>query len=142
MFDYLVLSTGLVTDHDLRPELSQVSGKIARWQDVFDAPADQKHPILDAHPYLSEGFEFTPVSADDAPAIKGLYAFNYSALVSMGLSAAALTGLGYAIPRLAQAIASSLFLEDKTEWVQRYLDYDEVEFVSTWAPTQREKVVS
>mgnify|MGYP001792409775 FL=1 len=101
-----------------------------------------KHPILDAHPYLSEGFEFTPVSADDAPAIKGLYAFNYSALVSMGLSAAALTGLGYAIPRLAQAIASSLFLEDKTEWVQRYLDYDEVEFVSTWAPTQREKVVS
>ena len=142
VFDYLVLSTGLVTDHDLRPELSQVSGKIARWQDVFDAPADQKHPILDAHPYLSEGFEFTPVSADDAPAIKGLYAFNYSALVSMGLSAAALTGLGYAIPRLAQAIASSLFLEDKTEWVQRYLDYDEVEFVSTWAPTQREKVVS
>lgn len=142
VFDFLVLSTGLVTDHDLRPELAQVGDKIARWHDVYQAPEDQKSPILDNHPYLSEGFEFTPVRSDDAAEIEGLYAFNYSALVSMGLSAAALTGLGYAIPRLAQSIASKLFLEDKTDWVQKYLDYDEVEFVSEWAPAKQQEAVS
>ena len=142
VFDFLVLSTGLVTDHDLRPELAQVGDKIARWHDVYQAPKDQKSQILDNHPYLSEGFEFTPVRSDDAAEIEGLYAFNYSALVSMGLSAAALTGLGYAIPRLAQSIASKLFLEDKTEWVQKYLDYDEVEFVSEWAPAKQQEAVS
>ncbi|MEM9842553.1 MAG: NAD(P)/FAD-dependent oxidoreductase [Pseudomonadota bacterium] len=142
VFDYLVLSTGLVTDHELRPELSQVASKIARWQDVFDAPKAQKNAVLDAHPYLSDGFEFTPLRPEDTASIKGLFAFNYSALVSMGLSAAALTGLGYAIPRLAQAIASQLFLEDKTSWVQRYLDYDEVEFVSQWRPAKEKQAVS
>ena len=142
VFDYLVLSTGLVTDHDLRPELSNVANKIARWRDVYDAPDDQKSPILDDHPYLSSGFEFTAIDPEDAAEIKGLYAFNYSALVSMGLSAAALTGLGYAIPRLAQSIASELFLEDKNDWVQRYLDYDEVEFVSEWTPAKEREVAS
>jgi cation diffusion facilitator CzcD-associated flavoprotein CzcO len=141
VFDYLVLSTGLVTDHDLRPELTQVADKIARWKDVYAAPEDQKSQILDDHPYLSDGFEFTPIRPEDASAIKGLYGFNYSALVSMGLSAAALTGLGYAIPRLAQSIASALFLEDKTDWVQRYLDYDEVEFVSEWTPAHAREAV-
>ncbi|MEO0607847.1 MAG: NAD(P)/FAD-dependent oxidoreductase [Pseudomonadota bacterium] len=142
VFDYLVLSTGLVTDHELRPELAAVANEIARWSDVYDAPDDQKNPVLDNHPYLSEGFEFTAIRPEGAASIKGLYAFNYSALVSMGLSAAALTGLGYAIPRLAQSIASELFLEDKTDWVQRYLDYDEIEFVSEWTPTQNQKAVS
>ncbi len=142
IFDFLVLSTGLITDHELRPELAKVSDKIARWRDVYQAPNDQKSPILDAHPYLSDGFEFTPIHSEDAAEMEGLYAFNYSALVSMGLSAAALTGLGYAIPRLAQSIASKLFLEDKTDWVQRYLDYDEVEFVSEWTPTNQQEAVS
>ena len=142
LFDFLVLSTGLVTDHTLRPELTRVADKIACWRDVYDAPEDQKTPILDAHPYLSEGFEFTPLTPEDSAAIKGLYAFNYSALVSMGLSAAALTGLGYAIPRLAQSVASQLFLEDKSDWVQKYLDYDEVEFVSEWTPSQERAAVS
>lgn len=141
-FDYLVLSTGLVTDHDLRPELSLVADKIARWADVYSAPDEQKNPILDAHPYLSEGFQFTPRLPEDAAAIEGLFAFNYSALVSMGLSAAALTGLGYAIPRLAKEIASQLFLEDKTDWIQRYLEYDEIEFVSRWEPVQAKQVVT
>jgi len=134
--DFLVLSTGLVTDHALRPELSHFTDKIARWRDVYKAPEDQKHPVLEAHPYLSDGFAFTPLKAAHAEQMKGLYAFNYSALLSMGLSAAALTGLGYAIPRLAQGIARDLFLEDKTRWVQRYLDYDEVEFVGEWTPEQ------
>ena len=134
LFDYLVLSTGLVTDHALRPELSYVANKIARWSDVYTPPAGQNHPILDAHPYLRKGFAFTPLKPEDAADLHGLYAFNYSALVSMGLSAAALTGLGYAIPHLAQNIASQLFLDQSADWMERYLAYDEVEFTSQWEP--------
>lgn len=135
-FDYLVLSTGLVTDHDLRPELSEVAANIARWRDVYKAPEDQQNPVLDAHPYLGAGFEFTPVSSGDAASIHGLFAFNYSALVSLGLSAAALTGLGFAIPLLAKSVAGQLFLDNQETWVEQYLGYDEVEFVSHWEPAK------
>jgi len=139
-FDYLVLSTGLVTDHALRPELAAVADKIALWQDRYTAPEGSNMPLLDAHPYLGDGFEFQPKTPADAEALYGLYAFNYSALVNFGLSAAALTGLGYAIPRLAKSIANQLFLDDKDQWMADYLSYDEPEFVSDWSPAMAEKV--
>ncbi|MDJ0921357.1 MAG: NAD(P)/FAD-dependent oxidoreductase [Henriciella sp.] len=139
-FDFLVLSTGLVTDHALRPELASVSDKIALWKDRYQAPDEARLPLLDAHPYLGAGFEFLPKTAEDADALYGLYAFNYSALVNFGLSAAALTGLGYAIPKLANSIANQLFLDDQAEWMQDYLAYSEPEFVSDWTPERAEKV--
>lgn len=140
-FDYLVLSTGLVTDHRLRPELSQISDLIATWGDVLTRPDIDREPVLDAHPYLGPGFEFTPRASGDAAKLHGLFAFNYSALVSLGLSAAALTGLGYAIPRLANSVANQLFLDDQQGWVERYLAYEEEEFVNTWQAASAEKVM-
>ena len=35
-----------------------------------------------------------------APYLKGIFAFNYSALASLGLSASALSGMKYALPKL------------------------------------------
>lgn len=141
-FDYLVLSTGLVTDHTLRPELSNLADKIAIWGEMTDAPSADRLPILDAHPYLGNGFEFTPRTPEDAGAVHGLFAFNYSALLSLGLSAAALTGLGYAIPRLANSVANQLFLDDRDQWVERYLAYDEEEFVSAWHPSPAQEEIA
>ena len=134
-FDYLILSTGLVTDHELRPELSDLSDKIARWADIYTAPDSLQKPMLDAHPYLGEGFAFTPLKPEYKPLVQGVFAFNYSALMSYGLSAAALTGLGFAIPRLAKEIANQLFQEDTKSWMENYYAYDELEFVSQWDPT-------
>jgi cation diffusion facilitator CzcD-associated flavoprotein CzcO len=129
VLEFLVLSTGLLTDCALRPELVELAPKIARWRDRRP-PSAEAHPLIDDHPYLGPGFEFTPKTPKDVAAVRGLFAFNYSALASYGLSASAISGLRYAIPRLAAAVADQLFRDNKAQWMQAYLSYDEPEFIS------------
>lgn len=59
LYDFLIVSTGLVTDTKLRPELAPVSDAIATWADRYSpAHEDERNPLVDAHPYLGPGFEF------------------------------------------------------------------------------------
>jgi cation diffusion facilitator CzcD-associated flavoprotein CzcO len=132
VLDFLAIATGLVTDPDLRPELADIAPTIARWRDRYTAPAGQAHPLLDAHPYLGPGFELQPRTVDDTATLHGLFAFNYSALINLGLSAAALSGLKYALPRLAQAVANQLFVDDRQAVVDDFLAFDETEFTGQW----------
>ena len=131
-FDFVVLSTGLVSDAGLRPELRLVADRIARWADRFTPPTGSAHALIDAHPYLGSGFELLPRENDDATPLHGLFAFNYSALVSLGLSASALSGLRTALPRLLKGVTDQLFLDDRTALVADLLAYDEAEFVGDW----------
>ncbi|MEG8220905.1 NAD(P)/FAD-dependent oxidoreductase [Sphingomonas sp. HH69] len=137
-FDFLVLSTGLVSDPGLRPELSLVASSIARWADRFTPPPGSAHALVDAHPYLGEGFELLPRTDDDAAALHGLFAFNYSALISLGLSASALSGLRTALPRLVKGLTDQLFLDDRGVLVADLLAYDEAEFVGQWPQSPEE----
>jgi cation diffusion facilitator CzcD-associated flavoprotein CzcO len=136
VLDFLAIATGLVTDPDLRPELADIAPAIARWRDRYTAPVGQANPLLDAHPYLGAGFELQPRTADDAALLHGLFAFNYSALINLGLSAAALSGLKYALPRLAQAVANQLFVDDRQAVVDDFLAFDETEFTGQWPPQE------
>ena len=131
-YDFLVLSTGLVTDPALRPELAQVADGVLRWGDRYAAPADLANPLIDAHPYLGPAFELQGRTRADAARLAGLYAFNYSALVSHGLSAAALSGLKDALPRLARGVADALFHDDEAAILGDYESYDAVEFTGEW----------
>ncbi len=135
-FDFLAIATGLVTDPDLRPELADVAPAIARWRDRYAAPAAVANPLLDAHPYLGPGFELLPRTPADAAPLHGLFAFNYSALLNHGLSAAALSGLKYALPKLARAVADQLFADDHDAVVEDFLAYDVAEFTADRAPPQ------
>jgi hypothetical protein len=135
-FDFVVLSTGLVSDSGLRPELKLVADKIARWADRYTPPAGEANALIDAHPYLGTGFELLPRSPSDAPQLHGLFAFNYAALVSLGLSASALSGLRTALPRVVKGITDQLFLDDREALVADLLAYDEPEFLGEWLPSQ------
>jgi cation diffusion facilitator CzcD-associated flavoprotein CzcO len=134
-FDFLVLSTGLVSDPALRPELSLVADKIARWSDRV-IPEGESNALIDAHPYLGQGFEFLPRDPADAPLLHGLFAFNYSALISLGLSASALSGLQRALPRLVLGVADQLFLDDRAALIDDLIAYDEHEFLGEWPMPQ------
>lgn len=127
-FDYLIISTGLITDPALRPELKQVEQFITRWGDVYKASPDIANPVINAHPYLSKSFAFVPNSEEGKAALYGLFAFNYSALISCGVSASALSGIRYAVPKLVNAIADELFLDDKSTILKGYFEYDVIEF--------------
>lgn len=135
-YDFLVLSTGLVTDPSLRPELKLVANRIARWSDCYTATAQERDAVLDAHPYLGSGFEFLPRVPEDETLVHGLFAFNYSGLINFGVSAAAISGLKQALPRLVQGVADQLFLDDHQSILADYLAYAEQEFISTWSPDQ------
>ncbi|MFT4056211.1 MAG: NAD(P)/FAD-dependent oxidoreductase [Novosphingobium sp.] len=130
-FDFVVVSTGLLSDPGLRPELADVADLIARWSDRVTPPG-KPNTLIDAHPYLGTAFEFLPRDGVDGAPLHGLFAFNYSALVSLGLSASALSGLHNALPRLVKGVADQLFLDDREALVADFLDYDEHEFLGVW----------
>jgi len=137
VFDFVVLSTGLVSDPGLRPELALVAPAIARWGDRVPVPADGDVPagiteVIAAHPYLGPGFQLLPRGEADAGKVHGLFAFNYSALLSLGLSASALSGLQQAAPRLAAGVADQLFLDDKERNLAAFLTYADEEFIGQW----------
>lgn len=55
-FDFLVISTGLLTDARLRPELACMADGIATWGDVFTPPPGmERNKLIDDHPYLVGG---------------------------------------------------------------------------------------
>jgi len=137
-FDFLVLSTGLVSDPGLRPELRLVADHIARWADRFTPQDGAATPLIDAHPYLGPGFELLARDEAGAAALHGLFAFNYSALISLGLSAAALSGLKTALPRLVQGVADQLFHDDSEALLADLLAYDEPEFLGDWPPREKD----
>lgn len=134
LFDFLIVSTGLLTDTKLRPELREVADQIAVWADRYTPsnPAE-RNPLIDVHPYLGPCFEYQPKKADEhAPHLSGIFAYNYSALASLGLSASALSGMKYAIHKLISGITRQLFLDDKELFIGDYLNYRTEEFVGVW----------
>ncbi|KAG2430092.1 hypothetical protein HXX76_010191 [Chlamydomonas incerta] len=134
LFDFLIVSTGLLTDTKLRPELREVADQIAVWADRY-SPANpaERNPLIDVHPYLGPCFEYQPRKAGErAPHLAGIFAYNYSALVSLGLSASALSGMKYAIHKLISGITRQLFLDDQALFIGDYLNYRTEEFVGVW----------
>jgi cation diffusion facilitator CzcD-associated flavoprotein CzcO len=131
-FDFLVISTGMVSDPALRPELRVVEAHIARWADRFQAPTAQRNTLLDAHPYLSPGFAMTSRDEEGEDKLRGLFVFNYSALASCGLSASAISGTRNAVPKLVSAVADQLFLDDREQIMERFFKYNEQEFTAIW----------
>jgi cation diffusion facilitator CzcD-associated flavoprotein CzcO len=130
-YDFLILSTGLISDPGLRPELRLLGDRIARWSDRYTPPPGQEKALIDAHPYLGPAFEFLPRDPADTT-LHGLFAFNYSALISLGLSASALSGLKNALPRLAKGVADQLFLDDREDLISDLIAYEEHEFLGEW----------
>jgi cation diffusion facilitator CzcD-associated flavoprotein CzcO len=131
-YDFLILSTGVVNDPALRPELRLVHERIACWGDRYVPPRELANAMIDAHPYLGAGFELQPRHAQDAALLHGLFAFNYSALVSRGVSAAAISGLAHALPWLVKGVADQLFRDDSEAILAAFQAHAEHEFTVPW----------
>lgn len=127
-FDYLIVSTGTITDLGLRPELSTFLSDIALWRDR--TIAHRRVPEIDVHPYLGYGFDVTGKDAACDARVHGLFMFNYSALASLGMSAAAISGLRFALPRLAEGVVKQLFLDDRQAILGDYYAFADPEFTA------------
>jgi thioredoxin reductase len=128
-FDYLITATGTNNDLTLRPEtLKNFEPYIAHWKDHFTPTEDISNEKIDSHPYLKSNFEFTSKDKKYESKLYGLFVFNYSSLISHGLSTSVLTGLRYGLNKITTEISKQLFFDNKERILNDVYKYDEIEF--------------
>lgn len=126
--DFLIISTGFVTDLKYRPELAAIHSDVARWSDRYTPPAGRENSVIDAHPYLGPHFELTPRVPGTAPYLDRIFLFNYGALASLGLSGSAISGMRYSIRRLLDGVTGQLFAGDADRLFEEYFAFSDAEF--------------
>lgn len=139
-FDFLICGTGIAYETKLRPELNAIANYIATWNDVFTPPLGEEDPYLGAAPYLGPGFQFTEKVEGGAPWLSRIHNFTYGATLSMGLSAASISGMKYGMPRLIQGVVGDLFREDAEHHFQNLSDYSDLEITTLELPEDRSLV--
>lgn len=137
IFDYLICGTGIAYATQLRPELRGIADHVATWNDVFTPPPGEEDVYLGAAPYLGPGFQFTEKSAGATPWVTRIHNFTYGATLSMGLSAASISGMKYGVPRLIQGVVGDLFREDADYHFQNLSDYSDLEITTLELPEDR-----
>ncbi|WFU69256.1 NAD(P)/FAD-dependent oxidoreductase [Bradyrhizobium sp. CB2312] len=122
-FDFLIFASGAETDLSARPELALFSEQIALWCDRFTPPRGEESELLARYPYLGQAFEFTERHRGAAPFLRRLHNFTFGAILSNGISGAAITGIKYGVRRLVNGIARDLFCEDSATYYRDLLSY-------------------
>jgi cation diffusion facilitator CzcD-associated flavoprotein CzcO len=139
-FDFLICGTGIAYAPQLRPELRGIADHIATWNDVFTPPAGEEDAYLGAAPYLGPGFQFTEKLPGSAPWLNRIHNFTYGATLSMGLSAASISGMKYGMPRLIQGVVGDLFREDAEYHFRNLCEYADLEIITLDLPQDRSLV--
>ena len=111
-FDFIIFATGFDTDLSVRAELAPIAHLIALWRDRFTPPRGEESDLLAKHPYLGSAFEFMEREPGTAPFLRRLHNFTFGAMLSAGLTGAAITGMRYGVPRLVRGLVGDLFRED------------------------------
>jgi cation diffusion facilitator CzcD-associated flavoprotein CzcO len=115
-FDFIIFATGFDTDLSVRAELAPIAHLIALWRDRFTPPRGEESDLLAKHPYLGSAFEFMEREPGTAPFLRRLHNFTFGAMLSAGLTGAAITGMRYGVPRLVRGLVGDLFREDSAEY--------------------------
>jgi cation diffusion facilitator CzcD-associated flavoprotein CzcO len=124
--DVLICGTGFVMDLNQQPELNTFAPHIARWIDRYTPPEGDRHAVMEQFPYLGNHLEFTPKSPEHSYLQRCYYLSSGSAVLS-GFRAN-LSGLQYALQRVAYDIGRQLFLEHQPEIIEAFDRYDALEF--------------
>ena len=111
-FDFVIAGTGYQQDPATRPELATIAPYIARWQDVYPAPAGLGNEILGVAPYLGPGYQLAEKEPGSAPWLADIHVFSIGANVSFGRPVGDIPSLRIGVPRLAEAITRDLVLAD------------------------------
>ena len=133
-FDFIIFATGFETNLSARPELASIVDQIALWRDRFTPPAGEGSDLLAGHPYLGAAFEFIEREPGAAPFLGRLHNFTLGAMVSLGVTGAAISGIRYGVPRLVDGLTRDLFREDASEYYRDLLKYAVPELVTLEAP--------
>lgn len=135
--DFLIVAVGFEVDFHKRRELAAFADQIALWRDRFPVPRGEEGSVVATYPYLGATFEFVEKVPGAAPWLGRIRNFTYGAMVSMGLSGSAISGLKYAVPRVVHGITRALFVEDAAAFYDSFSSYAVPELVGS-VPLPRE----
>jgi hypothetical protein len=125
-FDFVICGTGILNDPKMRPELATFANDIALWTDVFSPlPGEEDAYLTTPPPYLAPGFELSGKTPETNAFLGNIHNFTYGATLSMGLSAASISGMKYGIPRLVAAVVGALFREGSAYHLSKLRGYSE-----------------
>jgi len=134
-FDHVILATGFRLDWALHPEFASFAGKVKTWADTFTPPPGIGLPELTATPYLSNTFQFQAKVPGCCPGLEQIYCFCFPSTLSNGHVTGLIPGVSIGAKRLAEALASNLYDEDREILYQRILDFDDPEVMGDeWQP--------
>ena len=130
--DFLILATGWHCNLHIRPELTLLVDKIAKWRDKYNPPLDRSYDKLLEFPYLGRGFQFTPKDSEKDAYLNSLFNMTGGGLVSNGFCAGTgLTGMKYSIDLITHEICRQFFIEDAGEYYSSFDQYDQKDFDET-----------
>lgn len=133
--DFLILATGFEVAPEKRPELAAIAPHIRRWSDAFAMPPGQEDAGLAAHPDLGPGFEFLERTPGACPGLDRIHCFAFPAVLSHGKVTSGIPSVTEAARRLTEAIARSLFVEDRAAIRAAFDAYDTRELLGDeWTP--------
>lgn len=127
-FDHLLLGTGYRVDLSCRPELSNLIGSVATWEDRFIPNEGEDDRDLLAYPYLGPAFEFLEKTPGSLPMLANIHVFNNAAVPSLGPVCNGITGLKSGVPKLVSGICRGLFKADIEHFYRSLDDYDKIHF--------------
>jgi cation diffusion facilitator CzcD-associated flavoprotein CzcO len=134
-FDFLILATGFTIAPETRPELAAVAPHIRRWSDSYAPPPGEEDPGLAASPDLGPGFEFQQRMPDACPGLERIACFTFPAVLSHGKLTSGIPSVSEGARRLAEAMARSLFVEDRAKIAAAFDAYATPELLGDeWRP--------
>jgi cation diffusion facilitator CzcD-associated flavoprotein CzcO len=125
--DFLILATGFAIAPEMRPELRAIAPHIRRWADSYTPPPEERDEGLAQHPDLGPGFELQERVSGACPGIDRIACFTFPAVLSHGKLTSGIPSVSEGARRLAEAMARSLFVEDRARIYARFAAYDVAE---------------
>ncbi len=139
-FDYVILATGVMIDLAGRAELSRHrAAHRSPGPRCYTPPEDLRHPVLEQYPYLGPYYEFKARTPDCEAWLSRIYAYNFSAYVSMGPHSTSVSAHKHSIPRMVRGITARLLSEQVDTIMPGIRAYDELELRLPVTPAPVEK---
>jgi FAD-dependent urate hydroxylase len=114
-------------DWALHPEFASFAGEVKIWADTFTPVPGTELPEL--------AFQFEAKVPGRCPGLEQIYCFWFPSTLSNGHVTGLVPGVSIGAKRLAEALASSLYNEDREILYQRILDFDDPEVLGDeWRP--------
>lgn len=132
--DFLFLSTGFRIDWFAREEFATIAPHVRAWHQRYAPPSGDEDQELHDSPDVGPAFELREKTPGACPGLARVYCFNYPAALSHGAISGDIPAISDGARRLAEGIASALYVEDIDQHFARLEAFNEPEvFGDEWA---------